>query len=216
MDLTVLTRSKEKQSLSCGDLSTLDSFSEYDHRDSKRHSRDTFFPRFLRPKSLRSMDRTMSKSSNELVNDFDCQLAEIREKLAMFREQDMKFRERIDSLSNSIGELASRSSLTPSEPSIGSDCGDLMLFNDDDEEQNYKEEQTVDNRITASFSSEVLNCIPTIKVTSYKRRLERRRSSDPTAHEAVKLLMAEPQRHSMYYSINQAYSYSSEEISTIL
>jgi len=217
--LTVLTRSKGKQSLSCGDLSAIDSLSEYDHH-SKRHSlRDTFFPT-LKPRFPRSMNRTISRSSDELATDFDCQLAEIREKLAMFREQDIKFRKRMDSLGNSISELASRSSLnslTPSETSTASNCDDLMIFKDNtNEESYYKEEQT---SIMSSFSSEVLNCIPTIEITNecYKRGLERRRSSDPTMHEAARLLkssMAEPQRHSMY-SLDRAYSYSSEGIDNL-
>lgn len=174
----------EKLSLSCGDLSTIEP-AMYDEYDVKRRSRkffkDTWPSRLLRPSlrpKLRSMDRIKSKSSEELsnrrqagevVDTFDSQLAKIKEKLAMFREQDMEFRERMKSLSISIDELSSRSSPPPSEVSTTSDP---TISNDDDiddDELSYTEDQTIENKIknmsAMSFSTEVLNSIPTITIT---------------------------------------------------
>ena len=169
----------EKLSLSCGDLTTIEPlYDEYDiKRRSRKYSKDTW-PRLLRasrlrPKISRSMDRTKSKSSEELsievVDTFDSQLTKIREKLATFRKQDMEFRERMKSLSNSIDELSSRSSIAaPSEVSATSD---LMMSNDDvDDVLSYEDDdQTIENKIKSisamSFSTEVLNSIPTITIT---------------------------------------------------
>lgn len=168
----------EKLSLSCGDLTTIEPlYDEYDiKRRSRKYSKDTW-PRLLRasrlrPKISRSMDRTKSKSSEELsievVDTFDSQLTKIREKLATFRKQDMEFRERMKSLSNSIDELSSRSSIAPSEVSATSD---LMMSSDDvDYVLSYEDDdQTIENKIknisAMSFSTEVLNSIPTITIT---------------------------------------------------
>ena len=216
--LAVITRSKKRKlegklSLSCGDLAALNAqFSEsgdlgtIKQRKFKGSNIDltSTLPRFFKPKSsgsvptVESLDRNKSKSSSELVNDFDNQLAEIRSKLAMFREQDLKFHERMDSLSHSIGELASvsRSSLNSFTPSEISASSDLMLSNeenyadsDDDDEQNHGDELIMENEISSSFSSEVLSCIPAIKVTSSTlgRLNKRRGSSDPVLHEAASL-----------------------------
>ena len=166
-----------KLSLSCGDLSTIEPL--YDEYDVKRRSRSFFkdtWPRLLRPSlspKIRSLDRIKSKSSEELssqfevVNTLDSQLAKIKENLAKFREQDMEFRERMKSLSISIDELSSRSSPAPSEVSATSD---LMISNDEvDDELSYTEDQTIENKIKSmsamSFSTEVLNSIPTITIT---------------------------------------------------
>ena len=166
-----------KLSLSCGDLSTIEPL--YDEYDVKRRSRSFFkdtWPRLLRPSlrpKIRSLDRIKSKSSEELssqcevVNTLDSQLAKIKENLATFREQDMEFRERMKSLSISIDELSSRSSPAPSEVSATSD---LMISNDEvDDKLSYTEDQTIENKIknmsAMSFSTEVLNSIPTITIT---------------------------------------------------
>ena len=167
-----------KLSLSCGDLSTIEPL--YDEYGVKRRSRsffkDTWPSRLLRPTlrpKFRSLDRIKSKSSEELssqyevVNTLDSQLAKIKEKLATFRVQDMEFRERMKSLSISIDELSSRSSPAPSEVSATSD---LMISNDEvDDELSYTEDQTIENKIKSmsamSFSTEVLNSIPTITIT---------------------------------------------------
>ena len=168
----------EKLSLSCGDLTTIEPlYDEYDiKRRSRKYSKDTW-PRLLRasrlrPKISRSMDRTKSKSSEELsievVDTIDSQLTKIREKLATFRKQDMEFRERMKSLSNSIDELSSRSSIAPSEVSATSD---LMMSSDDvDDVLSYEvDDQTIENKIknicAMSFSTEVLNSITTITIT---------------------------------------------------
>ena len=226
--LAVITRSKKKfegkLSLSCGDLA---SYSHYEADSTERRistkdqSLDSSLPRFLRPKSAGcaagSMDRTKSRSSNELANDFDCQLAEIKEKLAKFREQDVEFHERMDSLNHSIGELASRtSSFTPSEVSAISD-----LSNDEDNSEE-EDDDFIENEIEAiskSFSSDLLNSIPAIKVTCDKKKLFRRRqSSDPAIHEAARLLkssVAAERPRSAVYSPDYGYLYG-EEVSTLL
>ena len=241
--LAIITRSKKKfegkLSLSCGDLAAIDSQYKVgtieQRKCSKGSTLDLSLPRFLRPKSAGfsptgSMDRTKSRSSNELVTDFDSQLAEIREKLAKFREQDVEFHERIDSLSHSIGELASRSSLnsfTPSEVSVASLSSDEYDSDSEEEEegepeeeQNYKDDHTIEKEIetiSKSFLSDVLNSIPAIKVTCHQRKLsKRRKSSDPT--EAVRLLkssVATERPHSICSSPD--YEYLCEEsVSTLL
>lgn len=236
--LTVISRVKGKQSLSCNDLTAIGS--EYDELDAikqlRKDSKDACWSRFLRPKHAGSMDRTKSRSSNELVNTsvntLDFQLAQIREKLAMFREQDTEFHERMDSLSNSIGELASMSSLSSFTSSETSDrasaSSDLTSFTDDDnEELDYTAEDSAEDdqilknemeSISKSFSSEVLDFIPTIKVTGcgYNRKRSSRLSSsrsDPAIHESAKLLSTN--RHSIC-SMDHAYLYCAGEISTIL
>lgn len=219
-------------SSSCGDLSAIANSGQYDEPDFhllKKDSNDTpgLFSRFLRPRSQspeprpergsESLDRAKSRSSSELLNTFDCQLAEIRAKLAMFREQDTDFRERMDSLSNSIGELASNCSLAPSD-NISVASADLMI----DEEQNYKDDdhsiegELQNNTVSASFSTEMLNqCIPTIEVTHYKRRL-----SDSTLHGSILRPLkssSTPDRHSICCLTDHSYFNSNgEQLSTLL
>ena len=236
--LTVFTKFKGKRegrtklSLSCNDLSNIES--DYDKLDTikqlKRHSKDSSLslPKYLSPGfSGESMDRAKSKSASDLVNTFDIQLAEIREKLAMFREQDIDFHRRMDSLNNSIGELASLTNSEASDPK-----SDSMLYDDDDDDEQYysDDEEIIKNKIenvSMSFSTEVLDCIPTIKVTPYNRMSVKRRKSsnkslsrsDPAIHETSRLASSssvESDRHSICIS-DHAYFYGSgEEISTIL
>ena len=240
--LTVVSRLKGKQSLSCNDLTTIES--DYDDFDRFKHLRKSSKTgtcpcnRFLRTicaeSSAQSMDRSKSRSS-ELVNSLDRQLAEIREKLAMLQEQDADFHERMDSLSNSIGELASRSSLNSfgsalSEASGAASDREMLSDEDEDSEQeNYTDDdQIIKNKIESismSFSTELLNSIPTIEVTpdTYRRRRSSKRSSqlrrsDPYVHESAKLLnlSTESNRHSICLT-DHAYLYGSgEEISTLL
>ena len=196
-----------KLSLSCGDLRD-----EPEYPDIKRlraHSNGSVsfrlersWTRFLRPKSAGSIDRSAknrprSPGAEVVVNNIDHLLADIKERLAVFRKQDEEFHERMDSLSNSIGELASRSSvsLTPKSPSEVSVASDVTIYSDDISEENYENDQVIINEIgniSASFSTEVLNCIPTIKVTACcKRRL-----SDTTIHEPVGRKLSQ-ERHSI-------------------
>ena len=217
-----------KLSLSCNDLRVEPEYRhECDMKRPRKHSNgsaglDRSWPRFLRPKSAGSADRARSrpKSSGEFItqsDNIDYLLADIRERLAMFRKQDTEFHERMDSLSNSIGELASRSSLslTPSEVSVDSDS--IMLSNDDVNEENYEDDQIIIDEIeniSTSFSSEVLNSIPAIKVTCYKRRL-----SDTTIHEPVsrKSSAASSERHHSICVPDHAYLYNDgRQISTLL
>lgn len=189
--LTVLTAStKRKHYLSCGDITALTSNTDYDQacfkpgEDSATPTCPASFgyPRKLsRLKSppVRPVGRIKSRSCEELVSNIDFRLREIKKSLAIFREQDIDFRKRIHSLSNSIDDLASsRSSLnTPSE---GSHASDLMMFS----EQHEKDDQDIEaeiRKISMSFSSEVLSCIPTIAVTCYKTR----QASDPSIHETA-------------------------------
>ena len=181
--LTVLTTSKRKQCLSCGDLADLASNTDCNHscfERPRKQSATAICPsihprRFLRQISppVHSMDRIKSRSCSELVNNIDCRLGEIKNTLAIFREQDVEFRKRIRSLSNSIEDLVSSRSSLASE---GSNASDLMVFAND------KDDQIIENKIKAvseSFSSDVLNCIPTIAITCHMAR----QTSDPTLHE---------------------------------
>lgn len=195
-------------SLSCSDLATIDSGSDYGESDIRRlvrGSKVTPWPKFLSPNLLRpkSPGLTKSRSSSELansaesVNTVDCQLAKIRETLALFREQDMEFRERMDSLSSSIDELASRTSMASLEVSAdvndnitGKDMGNISA-----------------NR--KSSSSEVLNCIPTIKITCHKRR-----QSDPA--ETARNLASSTVTASELHSISMCSTNHTEESSSLL
>ena len=188
--LSVLTMPKRKKSLSCDNIVALMSNTVGDcdqDRSSKseskrKNSAGTSYTlrRFLRPKSplVHSMDRDKSASSEDLVNNVDWRLIQIKKELATFREQDIKFRERMGSISNSIDDIASSCSLTESEVSTASDL--VMSNNDTNEKLNYKDDKTFEheiNSISASFSSEVLNRIPAIAVKCYK--------TDPPLHETL-------------------------------
>ena len=182
--LSVLTLPKRKKSLSCDNLVVLvsNTVTDCDHdRSSKRkNSAGTSsysLHRLLRPKSplLHSMDRAKSASSDDLINNVDWRLIQIKKELAMFREQDIKFRERMGSISNSIDDIASSSSLTASEISTASDMA--MSNNDTNEELDCTDDKIENeiNSISTSFSTEVLNRIPDIAVKCYK--------TDPGLHD---------------------------------
>ena len=176
--LSVFAMSKGKQSLSCNDIPALTTIKE--HRDQldikqRRNSRpeELFRPKFLRPKSpLLHSSKSKSRNSSHALDDLDRQLVQIKQKLSIFREQDMEFRERLDSLSYSIDELASRSSIASnlSEASIDSDL--VFEQNDDanstNEELDYEDDLSIENEIkniSTSFSDEVLSRIPVISVS---------------------------------------------------
>lgn len=179
--------------------------------------------------NVHSMDRAKSRSNDELVDNVDYQLTQIREKLAQMREQDLQFRERMDSLSTSVSELSSRSSL--SSFTTSSECSDLGSLDEvsEEEEEECEEEQTIGQR---KFSNERLLRIPTIRVSGrpHFNRLpvkcvHMRQSSDPSSMYSHPELpeenaeAAETQRHSTY-SADQAMclypQYSNgEEISTV-
>ena len=177
--LSVFAMSKGKQSLSCNDIpAALTTIKERrDQLDIKqrRNSRpeELFKPKFLRSKSpLLHSSKSKSRSSSSAVDDLDRQLVQIKQKLSIFREQDMEFRERLDSLSYSIDGLASRSSIASnlSEASIDSDL--VFEQNDDvnstNEELDYDDlsiENEIKNISSTSFSDEVLSRIPIISVT---------------------------------------------------
>ena len=199
-----------KQSLSCSDITSLTTATKQNHSQSKRRrsslvrSADTLLHRFVRPKSplVHSMERTKTRTpaSTPDLDDIDQRLLQIRKKLSMFREQDMEFRERLDSLSNSIDELASRSSLASDSLEDSDDDIDECRYKDDD--------QTIGNdlkNVSMSFSSEVLNCIPYITVTPYKRMWQ---SSDPSIHASEATNLSD--KTSMIHQQLPQHAYSSD------
>jgi len=147
----------------------------------------------------------------------DAQLMQIKEKLAAFREQDTEFRERIDSLNDSVSELASRSSLSSF---TSSECSDL----DSLEEASMKEFEQQGAKV----------CIPTVQITvTGCRDLDhfnhplvrcfqmRRAISDPNSimmyeHQVEKEAeVMETRRHSSYLSDHYPQYDNPEEISTL-
>ena len=227
-----------KLSLSCNDLRSEEP-EKHDESDIKQLRKHSFgwasldrssMARFLRPKSAghglsaaasldrraKSRPKNRPKSSGEFVDNIDFMLADIKERLAMFRKQDAEFHERIESLSTTIDEIASRSSisLTPSDISIASDVmlsddddGDYEYYDDDhEEEENYEDDRVILNEIegvSSSFSREILNSIPTIEVTYHKRRLSDTTIHEPLCHKSS----AGSERHSICVP-NYAYLYS--------
>ena len=208
---------------SCGDLPEL--YTGKKRKNSKVIPASRYSPPRQSPlTSVQSMDRAKSRSNDELVNDVDCQLTQIREKLAMMREQDLQFRDRMDSLSSSVSELASRSSLSSF---TSSECSDLGSLDEVSEEEECEEEQTIGQR---TFSNERLLRIPTIRGRPQFSRLpikciHTRQSSDPSSmysHPELPEENAEAtnsQRHSTYSADQAMCLYpqynNSEEISTM-
>ena len=127
-------------------------------------------------------DRSKVNAGN-LVDSIDYTLTDIKQKLAMFREQDSRLRKRMSSLSSSIEDLTlSRSSSpTPSEAEVP----DVIIPSDDtNEEQQYKDDQAIENeikKIPQPFSCDILNHLPSIAVTCYKTMY----ASDPSFHETA-------------------------------
>ena len=165
-----------------------------------------------------SSPRTMNNS--ELASVVDEQLMQIRQKLAEFREQDTHFRERIDSLTGSVSEIASRSSQSSFTPSECSDLDSLDEFSEEEEEI----EQTVGQKAFSKQPPPLLR-IPTIKVIDVGNRstncFHMRQSSDPSSlHNHIELPkeeVMETRRHSSY-SADQVYPQydNPEEIRTLL
>lgn len=210
---------------SCGDLPELYTSSNKKRKNSKVLHGSRYSPPSQSPlTNVHSMDRAKSRSNDELVDDVDYQLAQIREKLALMREQDFQFRERIDSLSTSVSELASRSSLSSF---TSSECSDLGSLDEVSEEEECEEELTIGQR---KFSNERLLRIPTIRGRPQFTRLpvkctHTRQSSDPSSMYSHPELPEENaaaneiQRHSTYSAdpamcLYPQYS-NTEEISTM-
>ena len=174
-----------------------------------------------------SMDRVKSKSNSELVDVVDAQLMQIREKLATFREQDSQFRERMDSLSNSVSELTSRSSLSSFTPS---ECSDLGSLDEASEEEEEFDEQTIGQKAFSDEPPRLLR-LPTVRVTGkgYLHRrpavkcFHTRQASDPSSMQSHKELPEEEEMETQRYStysadqaINLYPQYNNaEEISTL-
>lgn len=125
-------------------------------------------------------------NSGSLVDNIDITLADIKQKLAMFREQDMKLRKRMNSLSNSIEDLT----VTPSNSSPAHPSDEVVPDAADDaiEEQQYKDkdkdDQTIENKIKKLpqlYSDGVLKHLPSIAVTCYKTMY----ASTPSLHETA-------------------------------
>ena len=187
--------SRRKKSSSCDDIAELSYYAEHAqfwyYRDQSyfkhRKSVTLFSPQRLKSSLVRrcSLDRPKSNTGS-LVDSIDFTLTDIKQKLAMFREQDTRFRKRMNSLSSSIEDLTTppSSSPTPSEP----EAPDVMIPTDHaNEEQQYKDDQTIESEIknlSESFSSDVLSRLPSIAVTCYKTMY----ASDPSLHETVKHL----------------------------
>lgn len=226
--------SQKQQSLSCGDIAALATgTAEHDQSYVKqlqlqrRNSKSASLQRFWKATSslvhsTTAVDRAKtllstrpSSSSCDLADDIDCQFTRIKNELAKFREQDVKFRERMDSLSTSIDELVSQSGCsTPSDISTASSsASDPIMSSDDDSNEVYKDDHIEhaikNNVISMSFSSEMLNCIPTIALTYYNGR----QLSDPTIHGKVKpedMTSLATHHHQRTYSTDQVYFYSQQ------
>ena len=217
---TISTALGGKQSLSCNDITALTvSAARQDQSDSKQRRtslryEDSFLHKFMRPKSPEGNKKRTQRSASipPDLDDIDRRFIQIRENLSKFREQDVEFRERLYSLSNSINELGSRSSLASSDVTIPSDDAAEEHDNEDDlEDADLAIENNFKN-LSMSLSNEVLNSVPSITVSYYKRCWQ---SSDPSIHKTVnsKLLQLSdstssptqwqlPQRT---YSIDQLY-----------
>ena len=193
---TMSTALGGKQSLSCSDITALTvSAARQDHSDSKQRRtslryEDSFLHKFMRPKSpegnKKRTQRSASTGTPLDLDDIDRRFIQIRENLSQFRKQDVEFRERMHSLSSSIDELASRSSLASSDVTIPSDDAAEVHDHEDDLED---ADLAIENKfkyLSISISNEVLNSIPSITVSYYQRR--RQSASDPSIHETVKLL----------------------------
>ena len=181
--------------------------------------------RMLRKTSFDSRQLLPSPSNSELINVVDEQLMQIREKLAAFRQQDTQFRERIDSLNDSVNELASRSSISSSP----SECSDLDSLDEVSEEEEEFEQQTVGQKAFSDEPPRLLR-IPTVKIASSSQCsrppvgcFHMRQSSDPSSlHSHIELPKEEEmetRRHSTYsadQAINLYPQYNNpEEISTL-
>ena len=155
----------------------------------RKNSLTLFSPRLKSSLVVRrssTLGRCTRMNSGGLVDDIDSTLADIKQKLAMFREQDMKLRKRMNSLSSSIEDLTpSSSSPTPSDPAEV--VPDVIPADDATEEKQYKDDHTIENEIktlSESFSRDVFNHLPSIAVTCYRTMY----ASDPSLHKTVKHL----------------------------
>lgn len=198
-----LKRADDKKNLSCGDIPDLCE-SELKMKTLKKGNAEAFDIKHVTPLSS-VLDRVKSMSNSQLVINVDDQLIQIREKLAMFREQDNQFRERIKFLSDSVGELASRSSHTPSECSH---------FGSSDESSKEDVLEEIDHQ-TLPFSDKpklLHTDIPTVKVTGCRDHFispvaadsfcMRRATSDPAIHSHLSegAGTLEKRRYGMYSS----------------
>ena len=165
-----------------------------------------------------------STRNSELISVVDAQLMQIRAKLASFREQDTQFRERMDSLNDSVSELASRSSLSSFTPSECSDLGSLDEASQEEEEF----EQTVGRQSEGYLRASVIGSRhhfnrPENRPLSARCFHIRRATSDPSSMQSHIELpeeeAMETQRHSTYSADQSTNLYpqydNPEEISTL-
>ena len=228
--VTRRTSTDQRQNYSCGDIPDLYIPKKKTLKRASSGSRHS--PPSPSPLSnSMSMDRVKSKSNSELVNVVDAQLMQIREKLAAFREQDTQFRERMDSLSNSVSELTSRSSRSSLSSFTPSECSDLGSLDEASEEEEEFEQQTVGQKAFSEEPPRLLR-LPTVRVTGrgYLHRrpaavrcFHTRQASDPSSMQSHIELpeeeAIETQRYSTYsadQAINLYPQYNNaEEISTL-
>ena len=189
---------RRKKSSSCDNLATLSLYyadysaehdQEYCYKDQpdfkqRKKSLNLFSPKKMKSSLVRrSSIRCRRVNSGSLVDNIDITLTDIRQKLAMFREQDMKLRKRMNSLSSSIENLTSSSQSGPTQPSEPAELVPDVIIPDDDatEEQQYKDDQTIENKIKKLPELCVLNRLPSLAVTCYRTMY----ASAPSLHETA-------------------------------
>jgi len=169
-----------------------------------------------RAASFGSRHSLPSPSNSELISVVDAHLKQIKEKLAAFREQDTQFKERMDSLSDSVSELtSSRSSISSFTPS---ECGDSAAGSLDETSELELEDPLEANQGVGqlrAFTKSGRNCFNHM----------RRATSDPSSlynHVELpeeELEAMETQRHSTYsadQAVNLYPQYNNpDEISTL-
>jgi len=148
-----------------------------------------------------------AKGISELENVMDEQLMQIREKIAAFRQQDAQLRERLNSLSDSVNKLTSRSSVS-SSPSECSDLDSLDEVSEAEELEESEKQTTVftDNSLLIPITTEVSSSSHFNRAPV--RCFHTRQSSDPSSlHSCVELpgeeVIETRTRHSTY-STDQA------------
>jgi len=167
-----------RQSRSCGDIPDL-------YTLKKRSLKRALF-------GSRRSTSPSSMSNSELISSVDAQLMQIRDKLAAFREQDALIRERMNSLTSSVSELTSRSSLSSPTPSECSDSSSLEDNAMQDEGEEFEQVQKAFSDEPQAF------CIPTVIVTECKDDFNQTLVRQVTLHSSKMdyLRLPEERRHS--------------------
>jgi len=138
-----------------------------------------------------SSDRTKNISNSELIDAVDLQLMQIKEDLAAFRQQDLRFRERMNSLNGSVSKLIS--SRLSSYPSECSNLGSLDEVNEDEVFEQTTVKQSKGQRV------QLVNSMGTTLTNPPSERYchVRRATSDPSLlYNLSEEETMETQRHS--------------------